>query len=70
VLLPDTALAATREAAARAAVSVASRHDPDRAPLSVSIGCAELRGNMTADEVFAAADADLLAAKAARPSAS
>lgn len=70
VLLPDTALAATREAAARAAASVASRHDPARAPLSVSIGCAELRGNMTADEVFAAADADLLAAKAARPSTS
>jgi diguanylate cyclase (GGDEF)-like protein len=66
VLLPDTGLAATREAAARAAASVATRLDPDQAPLSVGIGCAELRGDMTADEVFAAADADLLAAKAAR----
>ena len=70
VLLPDTALAATREAAARAAASVATRLDPERAPLSVSIGCAELRGEMTTDEVFAAADSDLLAAKAARPSGS
>ena len=70
VLLPDTALAATREAAARVAASVATRQDPDQAPLSVSIGCAELRGDMTADEVFAAADADLLAAKAARRSTS
>jgi len=70
VLLPDTGLAATREAAARAAASVATRLDPEDTPLSVSIGCAELRGDMTAEEVFAAADADLLAAKSARRSAS
>jgi diguanylate cyclase (GGDEF)-like protein len=70
VLLPGTVLAATREAAARAATSVATRRDPEQAPLSVSIGCAELRGEMTVDEVFAAADADLLAAKAARRSTS
>jgi diguanylate cyclase (GGDEF)-like protein len=70
VLLPDTGLAATREAAARVAASVATRLDPEQVPLSVSIGCAELRGDMTADEVFAAADADLLAAKSARRSAS
>jgi len=70
VLLPDTQLAATREAAARAAASVATRLDPDQAPLSVSIGCAELRGEMTPDQVFAAADADLLAAKSARRSGS
>src|SRR5215213_6661260 len=66
VLLPATDLVATREAAARAAVSVADRRAPDGAPMSASIGCAELRGDMTVDEVFAAADADLLAAKAAR----
>jgi len=66
VLLPATDLAATREAAARAAASVATRRAPDGAPLSASIGCAELRSDMTVDEVFAAADADLLAAKAAR----
>ena len=68
VLLPSTSLAATREAAARAAASVAARQDPDGAPLSASAGCAELRGDMTTDEVFAAADADLLAAKYARRS--
>ena len=66
VLLPATDLAATREAAARAAASVATRRAPDGAPLSASIGCAALRSDMTVDEVFAAADADLLAAKAAR----
>jgi PleD family two-component response regulator len=38
--------------------------------VSASIGCAELRGDLTVDEVFAAADADLLAAKAARRAAS
>src|SRR5829696_2390238 len=70
VLLPATDLVATREAAARAAVSVADRRAPDGAPMSASIGCAELRGDMTVDEVFAAADADLLAAKAARRAAS
>jgi GGDEF domain-containing protein len=68
ILLPGTPLAATREAAARAAASVAARQDPDGAPLSASTGCAELRGDMTTDEVFAAADADLLAAKSARRS--
>ena len=66
VLLPATDLAATREAAARAAAAVADRRAPDGAPMSASIGCAELRGDMTVDQVFAAADADLLAAKAAR----
>jgi diguanylate cyclase (GGDEF)-like protein len=66
VLLPATDLVATREAAARAAASVADRRAPDGAPMSASIGCAELRGDITVDEVFAAADADLLAAKAAR----
>ena len=70
VLLPATDLAATREAAARAAASVADRRAPDGTPMSASIGCAELRGDMTVDEVFAAADADLLAAKAARRAAS
>ena len=70
VLLPAADLAATREAAARAAASVATRRAPDGAPLSASIGCAELRSDMTVDEVFAAADADLLAAKAARRAAS
>ena len=34
--------------------------------MSASIGCAELRGDLTVYEVFAAADADLLAAKARR----
>jgi hypothetical protein len=38
--------------------------------VSASIGRAELRGDLTVDEVFAAADADLLAAKAARRAAS
>ena len=66
VLLPATDLAATREAAARAAASVAARRAPDGEPLSASIGCGALRSDMTVDEVFAAADADLLAAKAAR----
>jgi diguanylate cyclase (GGDEF)-like protein len=70
VLLPATDLVATREAAARAAVSVADRRAPDGTPMSASIGCAELRGDTTVDEVFAAADADLLAAKAARRAAS
>jgi diguanylate cyclase (GGDEF)-like protein len=70
VLLPATDLVATREAAARAAASVADRRAPDGTPMSASIGCAELRGDMTVDEVFAAADADLLAAKAARRAAS
>jgi hypothetical protein len=59
-------LAITREAVARAAASVATRRAPDGAPLSASIGCAELRSGVTVDEVFATADADLLAAKAAR----
>ena len=66
VLLPATDLAATRDAAARAAASVATRRAPDGTPLSASIGCAALRSDMRVDEVFAAADADLLAAKAAR----
>jgi len=66
VLLPATDLAATREAAARAAAAVAERRAPDGEPLSTSIGCGALRSDMTVDEVFAAADADLLAAKAAR----
>jgi diguanylate cyclase (GGDEF)-like protein len=66
LLLPATDLAATRDAAARAAASVADRRSPDGAPMSASIGCAELRGDITVDEVFAAADADLLTAKAAR----
>ena len=70
VLLPATDLAATREAAARAEAAVADRRAPDGTPMSASIGCAELRGDMTVDEVFAAADADLLAAKAARRAAS
>lgn len=70
VLLPATDLVATREAAARAAASVAGRRAPDGTPMSASIGCAELRGDLTVDEVFAAADADLLAAKAARRAAS
>lgn len=66
VLLPATDLAATREAAARAAAAVADRRAPNGTPMSASIGCAELRRDLTVDEVFAAADADLLAAKAAR----
>lgn len=70
VLLPATDLVATREAAARAAASVAARRAPDGTPMSASIGCAELRGDLTVDEVFAAADADLLAAKAVRRAAS
>jgi len=70
VLLPATDLAAPREAAARAAAAVADRRAPDGTPMSASIGCAELRGDLTVDEVFAAADADLLAAKAARRTAS
>jgi diguanylate cyclase (GGDEF)-like protein len=70
VLLPATDLAATGEAGARAAASVAARRDPDGEPLSASIGCGALRSDMTVDEVFAAADADLLAAKAARRASS
>jgi diguanylate cyclase (GGDEF)-like protein len=70
VLLPGTGLAAAREAATRAATAVQAQRGPDGAPLSVSIGAAELRGGMSTDEVFAAADADLLAAKAARRSPS
>ena len=46
VLLPATDLAATREAAARAAASVADGRAPDGTPMSASIGCAELLGDM------------------------
>jgi diguanylate cyclase (GGDEF)-like protein len=70
VLLPATDLAAARGAANRAAASIAARRDPDGEPLSASIGCGALRSDMTVDEVFAAADADLLAAKAARRASS
>lgn len=66
-LLPDTSIVFAERAAVRVVDALrAHSRRPDGEPLAITVGCAELRGDESGEELLSRADAALFAAKGSR----